>query len=508
MRRVYRRKRPLEYLLPFLIFVGVGVVVVLGFQLWNNLQGAKGDVYFHIAAGRAKILEYGIKEWENGYSGTKLLLGDSVKTSMKSRGVLQFFNGTIVRMNEDTEVTITDITKRSDVEKIGLTLNHGSIWVNKVQTEGVDQSDLQVRTSHLLVSDVGTVFEVSSNSLETVRVMKGDVNVQIIDTDEKKTLLDTIQVGVGQEMNLDEAILKAFQNRETPSVRMALNDAFKLSDWYIWNIGEDENPTDFSINHSLEIPGGSEETSTISTQQLAGTTQEMSNPPPVEGLQTPVITQPSPAVMTTEENKAAISGTVAAGTVKVMVRQTVSGNTDEYTLSKFKAGDTSFGYNVSEALGNYKPGENIYNFYAVDASGNKSDSAEVRITYNKKTVEITDPLSPPKVLTYNGAASSDVTVSVVKVEGSVAGAEKIVVNGYTLSKFEAGTKSWIYFANEEGGNLTSGLNEYEVYAVDPQGNKSEVVKFTITYNKPAGSTQQTSTTTPTPSPSAIPPSGF
>lgn len=63
MRRVYRRKRPLEYLLPFLIFVGLGVIVVLGFQLWNSLQGVKGDVFFYTAGGRAKMLPDGMKEW-------------------------------------------------------------------------------------------------------------------------------------------------------------------------------------------------------------------------------------------------------------------------------------------------------------------------------------------------------------------------------------------------------------------------------------------------------------
>lgn len=502
MRRVYRRKRPFEYLLPFLIFVGVGVIGVLGFQLWNNLQGAKGDVYFYIAAGKAKMLEYGMQEWETAYSGTKMLLGDSVKTSMGSRGVLQFFNGTIVRMDEDTEIVVTDITKRSDVEKIGLTLNHGNIWINKIQTEGVDESDFLVRTSHLQVSDVGTVFEVESNTRETVRVLKGSVNVQILDNDEKRTLLDTVQVGVGQEMNLDEAILKAFQNRETPSVLMALSDQFKLSDWYIWNSNEDQNPTDFTIHHDLPLLTEENATQEVNgmTQQ-PGTTQESGAPAPASvgtsGLQTPVITQPASASMSTDQNKVAISGTVGTGTAKVIVRQTISGNTDEYTLSKFKAGDTSFTYNVSETLGNFRPGQNIYNFYAVDASGKKSDPAEVRITYSKTAVEVTDALSAPKVVSYNGGTSNTVTVSVVKVDGSVSGAEKIVVNGYTLSKFVPGAKTWTYYANEEGGNLKPGLNEYEVYALDPQGNKSAVTKFTITYNKPAGTTTSTTSTTGT-----------
>jgi len=531
MRRVYRRKRPIEYILPFLVLVGLGVIGVLGYQLWNNLQGAKGDVFFYVAAGKAKILQYGLTDWETGYSGTKLLLGDSVKTSQLSRGVLKFFNGTMVRLGDDTEVTVTDITKRNDIEKIGLTLTHGSIWINKMQTEGVDQSDLQVRTAHMLVADTGSVFEVESNTADVVRVMKGGVSAQILGTDaDKNSLLDKIQVGVGQEMTLDAAILKAFQNHETPSVLMALSDQFKLSDWYMWNSREDSNPTDFSANNGQETQqsltlsqqglGVSQQNG--STQQttlapLTGTQQTQTNPSTSGSLSSPVITQPSPTVMTTATNKVSISGTVDPSTAKVVVSETIGGNTDEYTLSKYKSGSTSFTYNVSEALGNFKSGENIYRFYAVDASGNKSDSADVHITYNKTAVVVTDALVAPQVTSYNGSTNSTVTVGVVKVIGSVAGAQNVLVNGVALTKFQAGDKTWTYYANENGGNLVPGVNNYEVYAVDPQGVKSAVTKFTITYNKSAGvpaSTGGTQATTPTSKPATtgstqvVPPPGF
>jgi len=541
MRRVYRRKRPLQYLVPFLIFVGIGVIAVLGFQLWNNLQGAKGDVYFYIADGKAKMLQYGLTEWETAYSGTKLSVGDSVKTSPDSRGVLQFFNGTLVRLDADTELTVTDITKRSDVEKIGITLNHGNMWVNKVQSEGVDESDLAIRTTHLQISDVGTTFEVESNTNETVRVMKGAVNVQVLGTDasNKSTVLDTVQVGVGQEMTLDQAVLQAFQNHDTPSVLMALSDQFKLSDWFSWNSQEDQNPTDFSKNFGMSNVGGTQETVSLtvggtqqvgSTQNVDSTTGSTQQTTTTGSLQTPVITQPNTASASTDQNKMTISGTVGPGTTKIVVHETIGGATDDYTLGKFKGGSTSFSYNVSEALGNFKAGTNDYSFYAVDANGNRSDAAEVSITYNKTPTTVTGTLTAPQVTSYNGAtgsAASTVKTGVVNVQGSVAGAASVVVNGYKLSKFQPGDTTWTYYANEGGGNLNPGLNTYEAYAVDPSGNKSAVTTFTITYNKPAGSTTTTGSTqtstgsgstgstqqkppvTPTPTPSpVVPPSGF
>jgi hypothetical protein len=357
------------------------------------------------------------------------------------------------------------------------------------------------------VTDTGTIFEVESNDAETVRVIKGSVNATVLGsaTDPNATL-DTVQVGVGQEMALNPAILQSYQNHETPSVLMALDDQFKQTDWYSWNSGEDAAPTDFSSQQSLPVvplglntqqnvpatPGETQEAS-----ELGLTQQPIENAPTDVVLTTPVITQPDPPVMTTDQNKVSISGTVGAGTAKVVVHETVGGVSDDYTLSKFKSGNTTFSYNVSVALGNYKPGENDYSFSAFDASGNQSGSAVVTITYNNgqasvqsQTQQVTGALTAPQVLTYNGVASNVVTTGVVKIIGSVAGAQTVVVNGYALSKFQPGDTSWTYFANENGGNLNPGLNSYQVYATDPAGNKSDVTTFTITYNKPAGSTQQ------------------
>ena len=513
MRRIYRRKRPLDYLLPFLIFVGLGVIGVLGYQLWINIQGAGGDVYFYIATGKAKILQYGTQEWMNAFSGTKLLLGDSVKTSQGSRLVMQFFNGTIVRLGDDTEVTLTDITKKSDTEKIGLTLGHGMIWVDKVRSESVSFSTVEVRTLHLLVSDVGTTFEIESNGVESVRVMKGGVKVNVFaDENNRNTPSDVVDVGVGQEIDVDDAMLKAYKNHESPSVLMALSDQFKASDWYIWNTREDQNPTDFARENQTQsgllqtlVQVQTQETANstvaVSTQQpLVSQTQAVQATQEIQPTQeivptgplpAPVISQPSTPTYATDKSKVVITGTVQAGTAKVVVHETVGGVTDEYTLGKFKTGDTVFTYNVSESYGNFKSGDNTYLFYAVDKSGKRSDPADIKITYNKPVPVITEALTAPVVLKYNGSGSSTVTVGVVKVDGEIHGAAKVIVNGYTLSKFEPGSTTWTYYANENGGNLKPGVNQYEVYGVGPDGKESDHVTFSITYNKPEVSTQQT-----------------
>lgn len=498
MRRVHR-KRPLDYLLPFLLIVGVGVIGVLGFQVWFNMQAHTGDVYFYEVIGKAKILQYGTTEWQPAYSGTKLLLGDSIKTLQGSRLVVQFFNGTVVRLNEDTELSLVELSKRSDREKIALRVDHGSVWVNKMQSENVIESPFEIRTPKMMVHDVGTIFELESGNEEVVRVMRGSVKVTPM-PEGKDLSLEPINVGVGQEIHLDQAVLMAFQKHENPSVLMALNDEFKASDWSIWNSQEDQTPTDFASQKNKPVTAVADTT----TQTAPTTATDASTPASPVGTEiqvgAPTLTlqQPANDHVTVQDGKVAISGTVSAGTVKIVVKQNVGGVTEEYKLQKFKEGDTTFSYNLSETYNNIKPGENIYNFYAEDKDGKRNtEGGLLRVTYEKTdavaadsstTPATTEPLVAPTVVSFNGVpavnAATDVKVSIVKVIGSVRGAAKMVVNGLTLTKFKPGDTSWTYFANVEGGNLKEGLNEYEAYAIDANGKESEHFKFTITYTKP------------------------
>ena len=523
MRKI-NRKSPLDFILPFLILLSVGVIAILGYQVWQNWdKQGKADAYFYVAEGTAKLLPYGKAEWDNAYSGTKLLLGYSLKTSKIGKSVIQFYNSTVARLGDDTSVTLTDLSKTFDNEKIVLNLNNGYLWMHGKKSSDVKEAGYEVRTPHMKVKATGTVFEVENGATEVVRVFEGAVSVDVIVTNnDKERVADTINVGVGQEMVLDEATIKAFEQSQSPSVLKAVSDQFKSSEWYLFNIGEDNSPTNYADKASQEaaVPGTNKALGTsliISTQQgglqegtaLSGTqvlqngsasTSELANQPPESNFGAPVILKPDAGSTVEKGQKTTISGTVGKDTVKVVVEQVINGVKDVYTLGKYKKGSTDWSYNVSEALGNLKAGDNTFSFYAVDAKGTKSENAEITINYNKPAATITDALAAPTADTFNGSSSTVVTVDTVKIQGSVKGAEKVFVNDYALSKFEPGSTTWVYTAKESFGNLLPGKNEFAVYAVATDGTKSAVTKFTITYNKTASTTAPATTTTTTTTP--------
>lgn len=499
MRRVQRRKKPVDYLLPFLVLISIGVIGILGFQLWSTWDAqSRADAYFYVAEGKAKVLPFAQTDWDNAFSGTKLLLGDSLKTSTAGLVVMEFFNGTMIRMAENSSVSLVDLSKASDKETIVVSLDNGKVWVKGQKSAGVREAEYEVRTRHLLVKAVGTVFEVESGKSDTVRVMDGSVEVDVyIPVGESERVAETISVGVGQEITIDDAALKVFSDNGKPSVLMAISDEFKSSKWYAWNNKEDLNPTDFAVGGSTMSEMEDLSATPDSEEELTGGNEvELSDEKIDEeddSANNGVIGQPvikQPTSLTTDTGKFEISGTVSEGTAKVIVENSANG--DRYVLSAFKEGDTDWSYNVSTAYGNIKAGDTTYKVYAVTADGNESDPAKIVITYEKGTTEIIDKLTAPKVLSFNGASSNEVATGVVKVVGKVEGAEKVVVSGYELSQFQPGDTSWTYYANEDGGNLKEGTNEYQVYAVDPDGNKSAVTDFSIIYTKSASNEEASS----------------
>jgi len=56
---------------------------------------------------------------------------------------------------------------------------------------------------------------------------------------------------------------------------------------------------------------------------------------------------------------------------------------------------------------------------------------------------------------------------------------QIIINGYTLTKYQAGDKKWSYFATRKFGTISPGENKYEIYAVARDGKKSPAAILNI-----------------------------
>lgn len=90
----------------------------------------------------------------------------------------------------------------------------------------------------------------------------------------------------------------------------------------------------------------------------------------------------------------------------------------------------------------------------------------------------------PEILSPKNAEVIPGEVDLLAIEGSAPhDTFQIVVNGYTLTKFNPGDRKWQYFASTKFGTIVPGENTYEVVAVFRDGKRSEPVSITITYDK-------------------------
>lgn len=100
-------------------------------------------------------------------------------------------------------------------------------------------------------------------------------------------------------------------------------------------------------------------------------------------------------------------------------------------------------------------------------------------------------LSLPTISEIGGVAfdssKSETGVTIIEapitVKGTVQGAAKVVVNGYTLQQFtpKIGQEIFTYRISENNKNLQKGENVYEVYAIGSNGEKGKSVFFKIIY---------------------------
>lgn len=93
-----------------------------------------------------------------------------------------------------------------------------------------------------------------------------------------------------------------------------------------------------------------------------------------------------------------------------------------------------------------------------------------------------EPLSAPTFLEPLPGTVVPASADALPLSGTApAEAFQVSVNGYTLTKFQAGDRKWTYFASRKFGTLVPGENTYEVIATARDGRQSPPAKITVTY---------------------------
>lgn len=398
--------------MPFLIIICLGVIAVLGFQLVKAFFGndTARAAYMHVVSGSAQMKTWGTQSFFDLDGDAVIMQGDQLRSTADARIIIEFFDGTLMRMDGSTSVRFELVDDSKPYIEVDLL--EGNVWFNKIYKDTAPTSIKIVLDDILVKSASASVFEVENGMDEVVRVFNvfeknEGVMVDVLALDEK-TVVETEKIGLAQEIVFSSAVLERYRAFQSPTVHSGIEDEFENTTWYTWNVAEDKKPTVF--------------------EKFA-----------------------------VKEN---------AGLVKIEPEKLESDG---------------------EVVEPDKPEDGV--------TGTRSDT-ESAIKPESEPKEPAEPVSlgvliTPTISSVAGGTQVDengfynVSGKLATLTGSVSGAAKVTVNGYTLQKFTPGDSTWTYFANADYGLLKEGENVYEIYAEDATGKKTEKFVVKVRYTPPA-----------------------
>lgn len=405
-----RKGKTSDYLMPFLIIICAGIIAVLLFNLFKIFFAAENPraAYMHIVEGSAEMKAWGTDDFFSLTSDVLVMQGDEIRSSAGARLIVEFFDGTIMRMGANTVVEFESIVDEGRRPSIDLNLKRGNIWLNKMYRD-TRNTDIAISSDNVVFrSNMAGIYTVENSDVEAVRVLAVFDNegllVDILREDGKR-VVETERLGVGQEVVFDSRVLERYWQYKSPTVISAVSDDFKQTAWYAWNLEEDKDPTQFEKRveegdtfglirvepEVLESPVEFdedfkedseeeyvEESEEESVEEIAEDFVEEDSSPP-EFVEVPQITSVAGETETDENGFYRVSSKVATLEGRVSGAHRVVVN--DYTLQQFSPGDSSWRYFANADFDLMREGENIYEVYAENADGVRSEPLVVKVFY-------------------------------------------------------------------------------------------------------------------------------
>jgi hypothetical protein len=385
---------------------------------------------------------------------------------------LVFFEGSTLTLDTDTIVTLEKVRKNEDNSShIRVVLDSGRIWAD-VASSVNPESQFVIETKNFLAVTKGGSFSIDPYSIVTT---KGLATVAVGKSYSK-------DIEVGQQIAFSEEDLVAISNGQGGPQKELLSDAFRMGNWFKANTQKEGLPEEVVEEDEAPFVVGEEEAD--------------ENPLQI------IVPGKNGSIIKINESPIRIEGSVPEGTTKVIV--------NGYTLSKFVTGDTHFLYIADTQWQTLEDGENVYTVVALGADGERHE-AKITILYNmEKSAAETEAEEEDEKENVEEIVQEEITAeeeveeepetvtgklrithpkdgdTLTKAETVVSGtapsnAEKIVVNGYPLSKFKKGKSEWTYIIADRLGNRPVGDYVIRVEAKDANGKilGSESITITI-----------------------------
>jgi ferric-dicitrate binding protein FerR (iron transport regulator) len=134
----------------------------------------KTQAHLIIESGLVQVKHMG--SWSPAINNMELYQSDSIRTGVNSSASIILFKGSIIRLDENTEVTLVEIIQEEE-NSVSIQQNAGRTWNTVQKISGIDNYEIQTPTT--VASVRGTSFDVNVNESggTIVSVIRGIVNI-------------------------------------------------------------------------------------------------------------------------------------------------------------------------------------------------------------------------------------------------------------------------------------------------------------------------------------------
>lgn len=421
------RPRPFRNLI--LIVLGAFLVFWVGWKLLQAMgilnQVQRSAVSFKVLAGPVNVSMEGADM--RRVEEAKLFASDRIVSNTGGKASLRFFDGSIVGIDELSEVTIDESSNGTKSASIALTLITGRLVVAIPQQQSDSAAVPTERTivtpGYTVTLPAGTRAVVEARAIRVLEAEDLGVTVTVDDVD------DAAFIGEGQQLVLPAGTptgsLYAYRDTIDPmALRVAA--AFSLSALPSTTTGSGS-----SVNTGTSVQDVLTVSSPTQNQQVTGATVR-------------------------------IEGKAGPGAARVRIN--------------------GHDANVDIESGAFSQDLSVSKGTTMDILVEALDERNVVVMQVQRTVRLkpAEFLAPTIVSPAAQGSVYRTNKKKFEISGTApAGAASITVNDYKLLLFKEGDSKWTYLANADLGNVLPGRNVFTVIATDSDGKKSPPATLTI-----------------------------
>ena len=155
------------------------IVGGLSLRTWMSTVVAQAAALAEVS-GVVEVMPVGSDTWLPAVPGSRVTIGDRIRTGTSSVATLAFFDGSVTILAAETELTVSQLSARRDGHDKAIVLHQ---WVgrtyNRVQRLLDAASSFEIETPTAVTAVRGTVFAVEVESDGTTEVTVGEGLVEV-----------------------------------------------------------------------------------------------------------------------------------------------------------------------------------------------------------------------------------------------------------------------------------------------------------------------------------------